>query len=589
MATRRSNPGRPAAPPDARRTGQPIEEIDWEQIRPATRQELSPVLMFSVLLGFLSLMLCFSRGYLLLYGDAVAHLGIARRILDTRNPGLIQLGGVWLPLLHLLILPFVQKLSLWQSGLAGAWPSLACYILGNVGFYRLSRRMLKPRWALAATAFYALNANLLYLATTAMTEPLFLAEFIWIALVTLEAVEAISAAERQRATRNLIGLGLLIFAAVFTRYDGWVVGAVAWCAIAWSLWRAPDMRRRLVLPFSIFTLLAVSGPLLWFWYNQHFYHDALDFMRGPYSAPAIEKRTSPPGSKHYRGWHNLGWALLFYTRTAQVVAAAWETGWLLMAAAPAGLWLAIRRRMPRAALLLWVPLPFYVYSVAYGSVPIFIPQLYPHSYYNARYGLALLPALALFAAIALGALEEKWFDASNATRSRRGRLLYPAALGLAVLNPLAMIFGAAACQQIVRLVRHRPSKVLANYSPPLVLKEAIVNATTRVPFERNLALLLDELPAGSTILMQQSDHIGALQDAGIPLRQTINETDYDSWHAALENPAAHAAYIVAFEGDAVSRAVAEHPDGLLEVTIIGGTGQRSAHIYQSQRFGGSSR
>ena len=71
---------------------------------------------------------CFSRGYLLLYGDAVAHLGIARRILDSRNPGLVQLGGVWLPLPHLLMLPFVQKMEWWQNGLAGAWPSLICYI-----------------------------------------------------------------------------------------------------------------------------------------------------------------------------------------------------------------------------------------------------------------------------------------------------------------------------------------------------------------------------------------------------------------------------------------------------------------------------
>ena len=539
--------------------------------------------MFSVLLSFVSLMICFSRGYLLLYGDAVAHLGIARRILDTRNPGLVQLGGVWLPLPHLLMVPFVQKMSLWQSGLAGAWPSLACYILSVVGLYRLCRRMLKPRWALVATAFFAVNPNLLYLSTTAMTEPVFLAELIWITLVTIEAVEAIRVGQRGRAARNLIGLGLLIFAAVFTRYDGWVLGAVAWCVVAWSVWRATQMRRQLLLPFGVLTVLAISGPLLWLWYNQHFYHDPLDFMRGPYSAPAIEKRTSPPGSKHYRGWHNPGWALLFYTRTVQVDAAAWETGFVLMFASLAGLWIALRQRLHRASLLLWMPLPFYVYSVAYGSVPIFIPQLYPHSYYNARYGMELLPALAVFACLAVAALESRWTAAP--AQARPGSLLYPVALGLTVLNPLAMIFGTTVCQQIVRLVRHRRSAVFAIYSPPLVLKEAIVNSTTRVPFERNIALFLDELPPGSTILMQESDHIGALQDAGIPLRQTINETDWDSWHAALEDPAGHAAFIVAFEGDAVAKAVAAHSDGLLEVTIIGGTGQRSAHIYESQRFG----
>jgi hypothetical protein len=199
--------------------------------------------------------------------------------------------------------------------------------------------------------------------------------------------------------------------------------------------------------------------------------------------------------------------------------------------------------------------------------------------------MELLPALAVFAAIAIAALETTWITASEPGKARRGRWLYPIALTLAFVNPLAMIFGTPVAQAIVRIVKHRRSTIFAIYGPPLVLKEAIVNATTRVPFERNVALFLSELPPGSSILMQESDHIGALQNAGIPLRQTINETDYDSWHAALNDPAGKAAYVVAFEGDSVSKAVAEHPDGLMEVTIIGGTGQRGAHIYQSQRFG----
>ena len=54
-----------------------------------------------------------------------------------------------------------------------------------------------------------------------------------------------------------------------------------------------------------------------------------------------------------------------------------------------------------------MPLPFYVYSIAYGSVPIFIPQLWPHSYYNSRYGMEMLPALALFAFLAVQWIEEQ--------------------------------------------------------------------------------------------------------------------------------------------------------------------------------------
>jgi hypothetical protein len=84
--------------------------------------------------------------------------------------------------------------------------------------------------------------------------------------------------------------------------------------------------------------------------------------------------------------------------------------------------------------------------------------------------------------------------------------------------------------------------------------------------------------------MAESDHIGALQDAGIPLRQTVNESDYDSWHAALAAPADHAAYVVALAGDAVSKAVAEHPEGLQELSILCTTGQPCARIYQSDRY-----
>src|SRR5277367_1169045 len=190
-----------------RATAADVISANPDEVRPATREETFPVALAAVLLSFIALLLCFSRGYLLLYGDAVAHLGIARRILDSRNPGLVQLGGVWLPLPHLLMLPFVQKLEWWQNGLAGAWPSLICYIAGVAGLYRLSRRLLMPRWAIVATAFYALNPNLLYLATTAMTEPLFLALLIWTTLLTVECVAAIRDARDGFVARRLVLLG----------------------------------------------------------------------------------------------------------------------------------------------------------------------------------------------------------------------------------------------------------------------------------------------------------------------------------------------------------------------------------------------
>ena len=66
----------------------------------------------------------YRRGEVLLYGDAIAHINIARRVFDSRTPGLLQLGTVWLPLPHLLMIPFLISRNMWQSGAGGSIPTL---------------------------------------------------------------------------------------------------------------------------------------------------------------------------------------------------------------------------------------------------------------------------------------------------------------------------------------------------------------------------------------------------------------------------------------------------------------------------------
>ncbi len=145
--------------------------------------------------------------------------------------------------------------------------------------------------------------------------------------------------------------------------------------------------------------IVVASPVVWFTYNAVVFGDWLDFARGPYSAKAIELRTATPGTgPPHPGWHDPWVSLLFFVKTAEMDAAraAWGN-WLLLlsVAGTAWGWLIARRRAFLWSLLLWLPVPFYAYSVAYGSVPIFIPPWWPHSWYNTRYGLELLPAFAL--------------------------------------------------------------------------------------------------------------------------------------------------------------------------------------------------
>jgi hypothetical protein len=539
---------------------------DPEAVRPVVPGETYPLFVAGILIAFVALLVCYRHGYLLLYGDAVAHLAISRRILDAKWPGLAQLGGVWLPLPHLLMLPFISNMRMWQTGLAAAPMSMLSYAASVAGIWRLARRLMRLRWALVATTFYALNANLLFLATTAMTEALFLALFIWSVVATTEGISALRANDAVTARARMMLAGLLILAQVFTRYDGWIIGAILWLCFAVAIFTTdPAIRRRMRPWFIVFTAICIAGPLLWFWYNAHFEHDWLDFIRGPYSAAQIERRTAPPG-QHYRGWHNMGWAALFYTRTAQIDAAAWETGFALMAVALYGVWLSLKRRATASvqtraesfALLLWIPLPFYIYSIAYSSVPIFIPQLWPHAYYNARYGMELLPALSLYAALSAERLEIFFQSRTTAWTRIATRLWQPTAMLLCVANCIAMM-----------------------YFVPLVLKEGAINAVTRVSFETDLAIALEEMPMNVPVMFSLTNHVGAVQTSGRTLRSIVSENDDQDWQITLNDPAHHAAYVIAIVGDPVAKAVAAHPDGLTEIEVICTTGQPCAHIYQS--------
>jgi hypothetical protein len=502
------------------------------------------------------------NGAMLNYGDAVAHLHIARRVFDARIPRLTELGSVWLPLPHILMLPFVQNFSWWANGVAGMIPSALAYIAACCGIYRLSRHWLSPTTSALALAFFALNPNLLYLQTTAMTEPLFVCEMVWIAVWLVKWRASLEGGTR-RTSRLQWLIALVLIASIFTRYDGWIMALIAWTCMSVTLLR----RGRLRSPsFWIASVLIVAAPIVWFIYNSVGFGDWLYFSRGPYSAKAIELRTMSHGDgPPHPGWHNPWVSLLFFVKVAEMDAAAAMWGNVLLIVSLLGTvwaWLTARKRAFTWALLLWFPIPFYAYSVAYGSVPIFIPVWWPHSWYNTRYGMEMLPAFALgvgFAAHAALALVNDFKPREIDARWVR------AAAGA--------IFALIVVNAVLMLREH-----------PLIYVEGIKNIEARRQFEIEIPhALRAELISypSATILMDTSVYPNLVAFTGIPLRQTINESDLWIFDEALKAPAAHAQLVLAFDGDAVDRAVKAHPDGLVFVRRFTAHGQASGTLYRS--------
>ncbi len=95
-----------------------------------------------------------------------------------------------------------------------------------------------------------------------------------------------------------------------------------------------------------------------------------------------------------------------------------------------------------------------------------------------------------------------------------------------------------------------------------------------------LRALLAERP-GAPVLMKTSVFPQIVARTGIPLSQTINESDRALYTEALAAPAEHAAVILAFDGDDVDRAVKAHPAGLRLVQRFSFPEQPAAAVYVS--------
>ncbi|MGA3161401.1 MAG: hypothetical protein ABSC77_09305 [Terracidiphilus sp.] len=526
-----------------------------------SRAEWLLVLVSCAAASIIAILWSWRNNAMLNYGDAVAHLHIARRVLDAHQPRLTELGSVWLPLPHLLLIPFVQVYSWWASGFAGVIPSALAYLAACAGMYRLARHWLRPATSALALAFFALNPNLLYLQTTAMTEPLFVCEMVWGA-VWLAEWRACMGSDLQKFRRLYWCIAAVLVAAVFTRYDGWIMALIAWTCMGLTLARRGRLRS---LSFWIASILLAAAPLTWFIYNAANFGDWLYFVRGPYSAKAIEIRTSVPGFPPHPGWHNPWVALIFYIKAAELDAAALAWGNVLLTVSLMGTawaWLTARKRAFTWALLLWFPVAFYAYSVSYGSVPIFLPIWWPYSWYNLRYGMEMLPAFALglgFAAqFVLTAVEE------FKPREFNPRWVQSAAgvlFALIVVNAWQML----------------------REHPQVYVEGTKIIAARRAYDEQippALRALLSEHPHG-VVLMDTSVFPELVAFTGIPLRQTINESDLEIYRAALAAPAAHAAIVLAFDGDDIDRAVKAHPQGLTTVRRFSTPGKPSGTIYVS--------
>jgi hypothetical protein len=173
---------------------------------------------------------------------------------------------------------------------------------------------------------------------------------------------------------------------------------------------------------------------------------------------------------------------------------------------------------------------FYIWSLHSSGTPIFLPNLWPHSYYNSRYGLSVLPLAALAASALVGAALARW-------------------RGVAA----SLVVAAAVAPWLWHL---SPARWVT-------WEESRVNSEARRAWTAAAsAYLAPRYIRGSGIVTSFGDMTGIYRTAGIPLAETFTGDNGVPWEAAMRRPRLwlNEEWAVAFAGDAVDRAMAAAGD-----------------------------
>jgi len=327
------------------------------------------------------------NGLGLAYNDARSHLDIGRRVVEGLKTGLAQLGSVWLPLDHILMIPFVWNDWWWHSGAAGAIQNMVSFVGTGVLIYLTLRQLGTGVFArLVGVIVFTLNINILYLQSTAMTELLLLFT------MTAGCYYLLLWATTDKLV-DLIKSAFWIMLSTLTRYDGWFLLAFATGIVALNVFFKKGYREaegKVIL----FVTLGIFGIALWLLWNLVIFKDPLYFAFGPYSAHSQQLQLEGAGnlptkfnillsSKIYL------YALFYNSYTVPAIVA------LIGALA---LWLNSKAKpeVRIASLALFAPLAFNILALFLGFSVLFIQGVSGNTWFNVRYGIMLAPTIAIF-------------------------------------------------------------------------------------------------------------------------------------------------------------------------------------------------
>ncbi len=486
---------------------------------------------------------CFTYYYLhglsTAHYDAKAHLVVARRIIDSVAPGYSQMGAHWLPLIHLLYLPFVASDTQYHSAFLPCLISVFAFILSAWLVYRIAFRLTGSAWAGCFAALVLLaNQNLQFLQSAPLTEPVYMA----LALLAMDSLLR----WRDDGMMNLPWLPAVWAAlAAMCRYEGWLflLGVVFLIAYDWRKRRIPGdcAAKAIVVYAGVFAAPVVAH----FGYIYSRLGDSF-FQRVARGSPA-------PYETYRRPLLSIVYHLGELAQAAGVIP-------LLIGLAGTAYCLAERDRLSRRlpSLLLWLP------SVAN------IAALYWGLIYRVRYSALLVPAVAILGSFAVANPKAArrvticscltvfllpWISWLCPTRWEyhlvypgKGMLLLPM---VALILLLVAVAGSYYRWSLLALALAAMQIPVFEGELRPMLAESFEHQYIESEQEQMLAYLNRHYD-GSRILIDVGLQAPLMYDSGLPLKDFVyHDGDTTDWNKAVLRPRGHVGWLCAQKGDEI--------------------------------------
>lgn len=473
--------------------------------------------------------------------DAKAHLVVARRIVDSLEPGYTQIGVNWLPLIHIVYLPFVIFESQYRSGFLPSLISVAAFAISGWIVYRISFRVTGSIAAgIFAAAILLANPNLEYLQSCPLTEPFYM-------MLLLLAIESlISWRESDSSSLPWIP-AIWIALGALCRYEGWCFAAGVLLLLAFDFWTRYMPRRRSLLAAMVYAaifagLTAAHFAYIYLRLGDSFFHRVAQGNPVPYMT-------------YKRPFLSL---LLHFEELSQMATL------IPLFVAAAGLLLILvqhnKLKFRAPLLLLLIPSLVNIAALYWGMI------------YRLRYSVLLLPAIALYCGVVIaspGARRRTLFFIAIIAMIlpwpswylfQQGKHEYfKPGPGMLVLPAVALVLFLIARIREWHTWALLVLCVISMQVPPLAREDhpMMVETLEDEFIEPERQEVLDYLSRnydGKRILIDMGKLAPLVYDSALPVKQFVyNEGVGMLWQEALRHPEKCVGWLCALKGDEVSQ------------------------------------